>query len=330
MSYQAPPPAPPPTQPSGPPTQPSGPPTQPSGPPTQPSGPPGPQPKSRGRRIAIDLAVVLAVVVVYVLSLFGVHLLATSAVGMEEPNLDTSDNTVVQVKLEELDTVNNRLKVSVLVKPQKSLINPKYYVLAQDVTVRMFPENDLGDLVYPVGKSPAQQTTYIDAEGDPANWPFDTYRSPKISAEVFAGTGDNRTVEDARVEITGSVGGWDVSLRRVQSPGDEDPRPDDVIITLQRSKSTLIFDIGIILVLISLPALALWVSIPMALGKKKFLPPFVSWFAAMLFAVVPLRTIFPGKPPEGSWIDQAITLWVLLALIVAMTLYILAYRKQSD
>ena len=91
-----------------------------------------------------------------------------------------------------------------------------------------------------------------------------------------------------------------------------------------------LFDLGIVLVLIALPALALWVAIPMALGKKKFLPPFVSWFAAMLFAVVPLRNIFPGKPPEGSWVDQAITLWVLLALIVAMTLFIMAYRKQSD
>ncbi|MDT5223923.1 MAG: hypothetical protein QOG19_1330, partial [Mycobacterium sp.] len=151
-----------------------------------------------------------------------------------------------------------------------------------------------------------------------------------IQAEVYAGTGESRTKEDARVEVTGEVGGWDVSVRRVGESTQSSPRPDDVIITLKRSKSTLIFDVGIILVLISLPALALWVSIPMALGKKKFLPPFVSWFAAMLFAVVPLRNIFPGKPPEGSWVDQAITLWVLLALIVAMTLFIMAYRKQSD
>ncbi|OBI77947.1 DUF4436 domain-containing protein [Mycobacterium asiaticum] len=314
MSHQAPPPAPP------------------APPHSQPTGPAPGQPKqpSRARRLLVDFGVILAVLVVYVLSLVGVHLLATSGEAMEEPNLDAKENTVVQVKLEELDTVNNRLKVSVLVIPEDSLVNKKYFVLAQDVTVRMHPENDLGDLQYPVGKSPAQQSTYLDAEGDPANWPFDSYRTGKISAEVFAGTGDNRTVEDARVEVIGSVGGWDASLRRVQSPGDEDPRPDDVIITLHRSKSTLIFDLGIVLVLISLPALALWVSIPMVLGKKKFLPPFVSWFAAMLFAVVPLRNIFPGKPPEGSWVDQAITLWVLLALIVAMTLFIVAYRKQSD
>lgn len=314
MSHQAPPPPPPAPPPA----------------PSAPSSPPPPKSSSRGRRILIDLGVILAVVVVYVLSLVGVHLLATSAEGLPEADLGTTEDTVVQVKIEELDTVNNRLKVSVLVIPEDSKFDRKFHTLTQDLTVRIYPENDLGDLQYPVGKSPAQQTTYLDAQGDPANWPFDSYTTGTIQAQVFAGTGENRTVEDSRVEVIGEVGGWDATVRRVGESTQSSPRPDDAIITLHRSKSTLIFDLGIVLVLIALPALALWVSIPMALGKKKFLPPFVSWFAAMLFAVVPLRNIFPGKPPEGSWVDQAITLWVLLALIVAMTLFIIAYRKQSD
>lgn len=314
MSHQAPPPPPPAPPPA----------------PSAPSSPPPPKSSSRGRRILIDLGVILAVVVVYVLSLVGVHLLATSAEGLPEADLGTTEDTVVQVKIEELDTVNNRLKVSVLVIPEDSKFDRKFHTLTQDLTVRIYPENDLGDLQYPVGKSPAQQTTYLDAQGDPANWPFDSYTTGTIQAQVFAGTGENRTVEDSRVEVIGEVGGWDATVRRVGESTQSSPRPDDAIITLHRSKSTLIFDLGIVLVLIALPALALWVSIPMALGKKKFLPPFVSWFAAMLFAVVPLRNIFPGKPPEGSWVDQAITLWVLLALIVAMTLFIMAYRKQSD
>jgi hypothetical protein len=320
MSHQAPPPPP-----SAPPAQ--QPPPQPSGstPPAQPKA------SSRGKRILIDIGVILVVLVVYVLSLLGVHLLADSAEPLGEPDLGTTADTVVQVKVEELDTVNNRLKVNVLVIPEDSKFDKKFHTLTQEVTVRLYPENDLGDLQYPVGKSPAQQTTYLDAAGDPANWPFDSYSTGTIQAEVYAGTGENRSKDDARVEVTGEVGGWDVSVRRVgQSTTENSSRPDDVIITLHRSKSTLIFDLGIVLVLIALPALALWVAIPMALGKKKFLPPFVSWFAAMLFAVVPLRNIFPGKPPEGSWVDQAITLWVLLALIVAMTLFIMAYRKQSD
>ncbi|MDT5139624.1 MAG: hypothetical protein QOD58_3886 [Mycobacterium sp.] len=315
MSHQAPPPPP-----SAPPAQ-------------QPSGPPPPaQPKapSRGKRILIDFGVILVVVVVYVLSLVGVHLLATSADPLPEADMGTTADTVVQVRVQELDTINNHLKVNVVVYPEDDKYDKNLDVLTQDLAVRLSPENDLGDLQYPVGKYPAQVSTMIDTEGDPTNWPFDSYSTGTISADVIVGSGANRTKEPARIEVVGSVGGWDISLQRVGESTQSSSRPDNVIITLHRSKSTLIFDVGIILVLISLPALALWVSIPMALGKKKFLPPFVSWFAAMLFAVVPLRNIFPGKPPEGSWVDQAITLWVLLALIVAMTLFIMAYRKQSD
>ncbi len=88
--------------------------------------------------------------------------------------------------------------------------------------------------------------------------------------------------------------------------------------------------IGICLVLITLPALALFVAIEMLLGRRKFQPPFGTWFAAMLFSVVPIRSVLPGDPPPGSWVDEAIVLWVLIALAAAMVLYITAWFKRSD
>ena len=103
-----------------------------------------------------------------------------------------------------------------------------------------------------------------------------------------------------------------------------------VVLTLHRSKGPLLFDLGICLVLISLPTLALLVAIPMALGRRKFLPPFATWYAANLFAIVPLRNILPGAPPPGAWIDQAIVQWVLIALATAMSLYIFAWVRQGD
>ena len=99
-------------------------------------------------------------------------------------------------------------------------------------------------------------------------------------------------------------------------------------ITLHRSKGPLIFDFGICLVLIALPVLALWVAIPMALGRTSFVPPFITWYAAMLFAIVPLRNILPGSPPFGSWIDQAVVLWVLIGLVAAMTLFLIAWWRN--
>ena len=299
------------------------------------AGPPAsPAPSgARGRQIAIAFGVVAAVVVIYVLSLIAVHLLAKSAPPL--PSVDLSkveaEDSVVQVRLEKLDTVANRLTVNVLVYPKDSLYDKNFGVLTTDAAVRLYPDNDLGDLQYPVGKAPAQVSTTIEAHGDPASWPFDTYKTEVIAADVFTGSGQNREKAAARVEASGKLDGWDASVTRVHDPEDSNPDVlDDVIITLHRAKGPLIFDLGLCLILIALPVLALWVAIPMALGRTSFLPPFSTWYAAMLFAVVPLRNFLPGSPPPGSWVDQAIVLWVLIALVVAMSLFVVAWWRQRD
>src|SRR6516165_3899897 len=128
---------------------------------TETSPPPEAPPKARGPRIAIAFGIVVAVIVIYVLSLLAVHLLAQSAPAL--PAVDFSkieaDDTVVQVRLEKLDTVANRLTVNVLVFPKDSLYDKDFGVLTTDAAVRLYPENDLGDLQYPVGKAPAQVST---------------------------------------------------------------------------------------------------------------------------------------------------------------------------
>ena len=301
-----------------------------------PPPPPAPEPPaptgSRGRRIAIAFGMLVALIVIYVLSLIGVHLLAKSSPPLPEVDLSKyqQDETAVKLRVEELKTVANRLIVNVLVYPAYSVYDEKFGVLTSDAAVRLYPTSDLGDLQYPKGKAPAQVATTIEAHGDPGNWPFDTYRTDEISALVF--TGDYHDIAWVRMEVTGSLDGWDVSVKRVHDAQDtNNPNSlDNVIITLQRAKGPLIFDLGIALILISLPTMALVVAIPMALGRTTFLPPFATWYAAMLFSIVPLRNILPGSPPPGSWVDQAVVLWVLIALIAAMALFIVAWARQRD
>jgi hypothetical protein len=55
-----------------------------------------------------------------------------------------------------------------------------------------------------------------------------------------------------------------------------------------------------------------------------------TWYGAMLFAIVPLRNILPGSPRYGSWIDQAIVLWVLIGLVGAMAQFLLGWWRQRD
>jgi uncharacterized protein DUF4436 len=303
---------------------------------TPPSPPPPPRKPRSKPRIAIGIAILVVVVSTYALSLFGVHQLQEAEAPL--PPLDLSqgggDATIVQLRLEELKTVANRLTVNVLVYPGISAYDNRLDVLGTDVGVRLYPTSELGDLHYPKGKAPGQLTTAVQAHGDPGNWPFDSYSTEPISADAFVGSGDVVKKVPARVEVTGELDGWDATVTRVHDPAalptQRGSDNGNVVITLKRAKGPLIFDLGICLVLISLPTLALLVAIPMALGRRKFLPPFATWYAANLFAIVPLRNILPGAPPPGSWIDQAIVQWVLIALVTAMSLYIFAWVRQGD
>ncbi len=92
----------------------------------------------------IDLSVVLGVAVVYLLSLFGYHWLATAPGPLPDPDLSTADNSVVLVRLEQLHPVEHRLDVKVLVMPDSSMIDNRLDVLTTEASVRFDPDNDLG------------------------------------------------------------------------------------------------------------------------------------------------------------------------------------------
>jgi Domain of unknown function (DUF4436) len=298
------------------------------------TAPPSPPADKKSRRgIFVGLAILLAFFATYGLSLVGVDALQRSEGPL--PPLDLSqagrDDTVVQIRLQELKPTTNRLTVNVIIYPGESLSDKRFDELNTDIAVRLYPANDLGDLQFPKGKAPAQVNTTIEAHGNPGTWPFDSYHTEPQSADVFVGTGAERKRIPAVVEVTGSMDGWDAEVRRSTDKSETGSHnTSSVVVTLQRAKGPLIFDLGIIVVLVSLPTLALLVAIPMAMGRRKFVPPFATWYAANLFAIVPLRNILPGAPPPGSMIDQALVQWVLLALATAMALYIYSYIRQGD
>ena len=89
-------------------------------PPTAPPPSPSPPTEKRSRRgIAIGLAILLAFFATYGLSLLGVQALQKSEGPL--PPLDLSqagpDDTVVQIRLQELKPTTNRLAVNVLIYP---------------------------------------------------------------------------------------------------------------------------------------------------------------------------------------------------------------------
>ncbi|MCH9767194.1 MAG: DUF4436 domain-containing protein [Actinomycetia bacterium] len=275
------------------------------------------------RRLSTKASIAI-VGLLYIASLVPNWWVSGSAPPLEPFDPRPADIPVVAIEMDDIHPATNELEIRVWLIPPKRYLDERLGVLNTDVVVRLYPWVNLGEIRFDEGETPASTVATIGAQGDANLWPFDSYRTRPVTADALIGSGDSRFVEPAEIRFSGKIGGWNIHVEESDSP------PTESVVALQRSRGTLAFDLGIILVLITLPALALFVAIETAMGKRKFLPPLTTWFAAMLFAVVPLRNFLPGAPPTGAWVDQAIVLWVLIGLAAAMAIYMIAWHRDSE
>lgn len=280
-----------------------------------------PTPRRTGSR-ATGIGVILVILLAYFGSAFAYWWFSASSQELEPPDLSNRSETVVLISVQSLKTVDRKLEVKVSVIPQDTVVDPRLDVLTTDISVRIYPWNTSGDLDWKAGEAPGEVSTTLDLSGESDIWPFDSYSTDFISADVMIGSGDEREFVPARVEFEGWADGW--SITRTEGPPSPDSfgEGDSVKITLERALGPLVFDIGICLVLISLPTLAIFTTFQVVTGRKEFQMTFTTWYTAMLFAVVPLRNILPGAPPPGAWIDQLLVLWVIVALVSSMVVYV--------
>lgn len=288
--------------------------------------------RQRVRNIMTRVGTVAIILLVYAGSLLGYYYLSDAARSLGQPNVGDDNDTVVVVTLQALHTVDNKIDVKVLVWPDDSLMDGRINVLKTDISVRLYQndQNTIGDLQFPKGQLPAETSATLAATGDADKWPFDTYTIGPLGADVLVGTGESRNFQPARVEVTGGLNGWDTTGVHTGPVTQSTAIGDYETVTMRRARGPLAFDLGLCLVLMTLPGVALFVSIEMLRGRKNFLPPFGTWYAATLFAIIPIRNFMPGAPPPGAWIDQILVLWVLIALTVAMVLYFIAWFRRSD
>jgi hypothetical protein len=289
---------------------------------------PVPRRANRGPWRVVALTAIGVVLALYLASLVGYHVLGDKPRDFAFTESTPATETAVIVRLRQLDTAQNSLSVDILVHPGRDLLdkNPRS---ANQFVVRLSSWTASGELIHVHADVANDTTTTLITTGDPDDWPFDSYTTDVIGVETFSGSGAQLQPVPAEVIVAGHINGWDISsgTGTISSPA---APPQTVRFTLERSQAALAFDISLILVLLALPATALFVAIQTLMGHRKFLPPFTTWFAAMLFAVVPLRNLLPGAPPAGAWIDQALVGWVLLALAAAMVMYVAAWWRSRN
>jgi Domain of unknown function (DUF4436) len=207
-----------------------------------------------------------------------------------------------------------------IVRPGPALLDPATDGLKQDLTVAITSTTTPIRRTWSKGMLPGVFPVPITLARDVERWPFDSYYTGPITVTLF--TGAEQTPERANVTFVDRLAGWKADVTRVNA---NPLAPYEI--DLQRSASTMMFAIVILCIFITIAAIGLFVAIQTLRDARRFQSPMTTWYAAMLFAVVPLRNALPGSPAFGSWIDLTIVLWVLVALVVSMLLYIAAWWR---
>nr|WP_246398118.1 DUF4436 family protein [Mycobacterium vicinigordonae] len=239
------------------------------------------------------------------------------------PPIGTPTNGSANVTLD-IQSIHNdysELVCDLAVSPAAGMLDPATHGLKQSLTVTVTSTTVPTTRTWTVGMLPGVIPVPLTLARDTESWPLDRYFSGPVTVELYLGNATNP--ERARVTFVDRLAGWQAQIR---------PAADDqsaaYTIDLERSASTIAFAAVILCILIAIATQALFVAVQTLRGRRPFQAPMTTWYAAMLFAVVPLRNALPGSPAFGSWVDLTIVLWVLVALVVSMLLYIASWWRQ--
>ncbi|UMB71117.1 DUF4436 domain-containing protein [Mycobacterium paraterrae] len=233
----------------------------------------------------------------------------------------TRDGTTVICDVEELASVKGVLTANVTVVPGPGLLDPVTHGLKQDLGVAVTSAVLPTKRIWTKGTVPGVFPVSLTVTGDPSSWPFDRYETGPITVELFMG---NAAPQRSSVTVFDRIPGWKVSL----SDAGANVTPSPYHVVLHRSPSTAAFAAVILAVLITLAGLAFFVAVQTVAFKREFFPPMTTWYAALLFSVVPLRTALPDAPPIGFWVDVTVVLWVIVVLVISMALYVYCWFRH--
>jgi hypothetical protein len=235
----------------------------------------------------------------------------------------TSDGTTVTVDLQEVQQSNTVLLANLAISPGPALLDPRTHGLTEDLSVVVTSTATPTKRSWSKDMLPGTFPVPLTLSGNVASWPFDHYTSGPITVELFRGP--EQVPERAAVRFVDRLAGWQINI---PAPS-QDGGPAPYRVKLQRSAGTVAFAVVILGALILLAGIGLFVAVQTARDRRKFQPPMTTWYAAMLFAVVPLRNALPNAPPFGSWIDIRIVLWVIVVLVLSMLIYITCWWRHT-
>ena len=98
-------------------------------------------------------------------------------------------------------------------------------------------------------------------------------------------------------------------------------------LSVQRSGAVIGAVAVVVFLVLAMAGLSAAVSWAVATRRRPIEATFASWFAALLFALIPLQRLLPGAPEIGAWIDVCVFLWVAIVLMTGMGVFMVSWLR---
>ena len=213
--------------------------------------------------------------------------------------------------------------------------------LANPIGLTMEPVLEAGFLILDKGTIPGTFQRTIRVPGNVRNYPFDNYRTTLVVAAAENQNGSWQPLTVVGGLTRDDLTGWGISAAPAEAGEGAELDADSgqvfkagpgalsLDLVLTRSMPTKTVSLVTLALMAAIGILALVAVRAVATRRRKQEMTMTSWFAALIFALLPLRLGLPGAPPLGSWIDVLVYFWVLIAVMIGLVWWILVWLRSG-
>jgi hypothetical protein len=201
---------------------------------------------------------------------------------------------------------------------------------ATDMVVEISDGIDAQDVELPTGRAGSSKALLLYARGALENYPVDRYDGTLRIRVVEGKQPAGGAPVPVRLTTWEEIAGWEVTTARSNPAGDAGDAGLSLSVRAQRPAAQVFFAFILFAAMILIAASALTIGGLVFLGARKVEATLISALGAMVFAVPALRNVLPGAPPLGVRADAFVFLWVQLAVILCLTLFVVTWARRGS
>jgi hypothetical protein len=232
-----------------------------------------------------------------------------------------------------IDPNKGDLVLRVEIRPSGALAAPDGVSVTRPVSVDVVGGTGKASYRYNPGDRIGPVDVTVGAFGDINSYPFDSYTS---SLDFDATASPPTTPDQPGVEppdtpthlvFDGTLSGYRVKANPLAT-GPDEPNVLALDLTINRAPVTSAFAILILVLEVLLAGAAAALAVYIIRRRRRVEIPMLTWLAALLFAMIPLRNAMPNSPPIGAEIDVIVFFWAETVVALTLVTVLVTWLRQ--